>query len=82
MNAAAREYASPLLEEPWRNLDDSAVKWAWQEPATGELYRYVQEGSRLLEGRGAGLLRKDIGEIREAAGEPSWADLRATEPVA
>jgi hypothetical protein len=82
MNQAAREYRSPLLEEPWRNLDDSAVKWTWQEPSTGDLYRYVQEGSRLIEGRGAGLLRKDIGEIREAAGEPAWSAASAALSVA
>lgn len=75
MNRAASEWSSPLLEQPWRNLDDAAVKWSWQEPATEDLYRYTQEGSRLLEGRGAGLLRKDIAAIREAAGEPAWGSV-------
>jgi len=82
MNAAAREYSSPLLEEPWRNLDDAGVKWSWQQPVTDDLYRYVQEGSRLIEGRGAGLLRKDLDEIRQAAGEPVWADVGAAVPAA
>lgn len=82
MNEAARNFDSPLLEEPWRNLDDAAVKWSWQDPTTDELYRYTQERSRLIEGRGAGLLRKDIAEIREAAGEPSWADATPVESLA
>ncbi len=81
MNQAAREFKSPLLEGPWRHLDDAAVKWSWQDEATEDLYRYTQEGSRLIEGCGAGLLRKDIGEIREAAGEPDWASVKTLEPV-
>lgn len=75
MNRAAREWSSPLLEEPWRNLDDAAVKWSWQDPATDEMYRYAQEGSRLIEGRGSGLLRADLDRIRKEAGEPTWAEL-------
>ncbi|MBN8866253.1 MAG: hypothetical protein J0H98_01745 [Solirubrobacterales bacterium] len=82
MNRAAAEWSSPLLRQPWRSLDDAAVKWSWQEPETADLYRYTQEGSRLLEGRGAGLLRKDIAEIREAAGEPAWANVSSAAPVA
>lgn len=82
MNQAARDFSTPLLEEPWRNLDDAAVKWSWQDPATNDLYRYTQEGSRLIEGRGAGLLREDIAEIRTAAGEPAWDKLSGDAKIA
>ena len=82
MNQTARDYSSPLLDQPWRNLDDAAVKWSWDQPETGDLYRYVQEGSRLLEGRGAGLLRSDIDAIREEAGEPAWSHVSSSAPVA
>ena len=82
MNRAAREYDSPLLREPWRNLDDAAVKWSWDKPETEALYNYVQENSRLVKGRGSGLLRTDIEAIREAAGEPAWSRVQPLAPVA
>jgi len=82
MNRAAKDYDSPLLREPWRNLDDAAVKWSWEKPETNALYNYVQENSRLIQGRGAGLLRADIEAIREAAGEPAWSAVKPLVPVA
>ena len=75
MNQAAREWNSPLLEQPWRFIDDAAVKWNWQSGVSNDLYRYVQEGSRLIEGCGAGLLREDIAAIRRDAGERSWEEV-------
>ncbi|MGB0121704.1 MAG: hypothetical protein WBP55_12210 [Solirubrobacterales bacterium] len=75
MNRMASEWDSPLLREPWRNIDDAAVKWNWQADETDDLYRYVQQGSRLIEGRGAGLLRDDIAAIRSEAGERPWAEV-------
>lgn len=77
MNQAAREWKSPLLEQPWRLLDDAAVKWNWDSPEADALYRYVQADSRLLKDKGAGLLRKDIEELRRAAGESPWSEVRA-----
>ena len=71
-NAAARELRSPLYEAPWVSMDDEWVKWHWQDADVDALYRHTQQGSRLLEGRGAGLRRADLDAIRTAAGEPTW----------
>ncbi len=81
MNRAAREYASPLLEAPWRNIDDPTVKYRWQRSDVDALYRYTQEHSRLLHDRGSALVRADLDRIRAEAGERPWnaafADLGA-----
>ena len=53
-------------------MDDEWVKWHWQDADVDALYRHTQQGSRLLEGRGAGLRRTDLDAIRTAAGEPAW----------
>jgi len=50
------------------------VQHHWDTEEAGRLYRWTQENSRLLKDRGAGLLRKDIEAIRQAAGEPTWTE--------
>lgn len=51
-NAAARDFTPAVLEEPYRFLDDTWVKWHHDTPLADELYRIDQRGSRRLEGRG------------------------------
>jgi hypothetical protein len=82
MNAKAREWDSPLLREPWRNIDDAAVKWGWRGDQVNDLYRYVQAGSRLIEDRGAGLLREDIAAIRREADELPWDEAKPSSSTA
>ena len=82
MNAAAREFASPLLEAPWRYLDEQTVKWGWQRDDVQALYRYTQENSRLLADRGSALVRKDIDAIRCAAGERPWSEVSVASETA
>jgi hypothetical protein len=77
MNQAAREFSSPLLESRWRNIDDPTVKYRWQQPEVDALYRYVQESSRLLRGRGSALVRADIERVRAEAGERTWTEVSA-----
>ena len=77
MNQAAREFHSPLLESPWRYYDEQHIKWHHADEDVQELYRYTQEGSRLLEGKGSGLVRADIEEIRKAAGEKPWSEIKS-----
>jgi hypothetical protein len=77
MNRAAREYASPLLEPPWRNIDDATVKYRWEHPEVDALYRYTQERSRLLHGRGSALVRADLDRVRAEAGERPWSAVSA-----
>jgi len=82
MNQAAREFHSPLLEAPWRYYDEQHVKWHHQDEDVQELYRYTQENSRLLKGKGSGLVRADIDEIRRAAGEKPWSEIKSGAPEA
>jgi hypothetical protein len=82
MNRAAGEFSSPLLQAPWRNIDDATVKYHWQDPEVDRLYRYTQESSRLLTGRGASLVRADIDRIRAEAGERPWSRIMVTPEAA
>ena len=75
MNERARTFHSPLLEQPWRYIDEQWVKWNYEDPEVDALYRYAQEHSRLLHGRGSTLVRKDIDAIRRAAGERPWSEV-------
>jgi hypothetical protein len=77
MNRAARAYSSPLLEPPWRNLDEPSIKYRWQRPEVDARYRYTQERSRLLRDRGSGLLRADLDRLRVEAGERPWSAVAA-----
>jgi hypothetical protein len=80
MNERARAFSSPLLEAPWRHIDEQSVKYHWQEPEVDALYRYSQERSRLLRDRGASLRRADIDAIRREAGELPWSEVSAATP--
>jgi len=77
LNAAARSASSPLFEAPWRHLDEATVKWRFDDPEVDGMYRYAQERSRLLAGRGASLRRADIDAIRTEAGERPWSAVSA-----
>jgi hypothetical protein len=77
MNRAARDFTSPLLQAPWRNYDDSTVKYRWQHADVDALYRYTQKRSRLLRDRGSSLVRADLERIRSEAGERPWSKVRA-----
>jgi hypothetical protein len=75
MNQRARDLQSPLVESPWRNVDEQTVKWHYREPVVDDLYKYTQERSRLLQGRGSSLGRADIDRIRTEAGERPWHEI-------
>ena len=77
LNAKARAYNSPLLQQPWRNFDDASVKFGYRDPDVDAMYRYTQEQSRLLRDGGSALVRTDIDRIRKAAGESTWAEAAA-----
>ncbi|PTL60026.1 hypothetical protein [Paraconexibacter algicola] len=81
LNAAARAFSSPLHTAPWRHLDEASVKWRHDDPEVDAMYRYAQERSRLLAGRGSSLVRADLDEIRREAGERPWSEVSAAGPV-
>ena len=57
----------PICQEPYRFLDDAWVRGHADTPLADELYRIDQRGS-VLEGRGAGVTRAEMDEIRRQAG--------------
>lgn len=75
LNAAARSFTSPVLDEPWASIDDAWVKWHWTDDDVDALYRHTQRNSRLLGAAGSSLRRADIDRIRSAAGERPWGDV-------
>jgi hypothetical protein len=81
LNAAARDFRSPLFEAPWRHFDEQWVKWHWREPEVDAAYRYGQERSRLLRDGGAALRREDLDRIRREAGERPWGEVSAEAAV-
>ena len=56
-----------VCQEPYRFLDDAWVRGHADTPLADELYRIDQRGS-VLEGRGAGVTRAEMDEIRGQAG--------------
>jgi hypothetical protein len=62
-NAACREFTPAICQEPYRFLDDAWVRGHADTPLADELYRIDQRGS-VLEGRGAGVTRAEMDEIR------------------
>jgi hypothetical protein len=77
LSQQARTLNTPLLDPPWRYIDEPSVKWRYDDPDVDALYRYTQERSRLLAGRGAALRRADIDDARVAAGERPWSEVAA-----
>lgn len=71
-NSAAQAFRSPLTTGEWAAIDDEWVKQNWETPEASALYRYTQEHSRLLAGKGSGLRRDAIAALRVAAGERPW----------
>lgn len=65
-NAQAREFTPEVCKEPYRFLDDAWVRAHHDTELADELYRLDQRGSRNLEGRGAGVTREEIDQIRAA----------------
>ena len=64
-NAAVKAFTPRLNQPRFRYRCESWLKYHYDTPLAGEMYRIEQEGSRSLEGRGAGLRRTDIEALRK-----------------
>jgi hypothetical protein len=64
-NAAVKAFTPRLNQPRFRFRCESWLKYHYDTPLAGEMYRIEQEGSRTLEGRGAGLRRADIEALRK-----------------
>lgn len=63
-NARVRALTPRACTEPFRDLDETWVKYHHDTPLADELYRIEQQYSRTLKDRGAGLRRADIDALR------------------
>jgi len=66
-NRLAREVRPPALDEKYRHLCETWVKYHAGEPLADELYRIEQANSRLLKGKGSKLKRRDVEKLRNAS---------------
>lgn len=69
-NKLAASFSPAEHDVRFRYLDDGWLKYHSATPEAEELYRLTQRNSRLLEGKGAGLLMPDINELRKTSGQP------------
>jgi len=74
MNGRAREFRSKFTDG-WRYFDENTIKWHHGDPEIDAMYRYTQEGSRNLAGRGSSVVRSDVDAARSAAGERPWSEV-------
>ena len=72
MNRLARHFTPHMAQRPWVYFDDQWVKYNWNTPEADEMYRFTQQTSRLLSGKGASLRRSDIASLRAASGDTRW----------
>lgn len=66
LNQATRDFTPKLASERFRYLDDAWVKYNYESELANELYAVEQANSRLLAGKGAGLRRDDINNLKGA----------------
>jgi hypothetical protein len=81
LNAAAKDWSSPLIDGPWRYFDAYTIKYHHRDPEVDAMYRHTQEHSRLLRDRGSSVVRADIDAARREAGERPWTAVGEAEAV-
>lgn len=64
-NRRVQTFTPQLCSEKFRHLDETWVKYHYDEPLADEMYRLEQAASRKLKGRGAGLRRADVEALRD-----------------
>jgi len=66
-NRLSREFTPKLCEEPFRFLCADWVKYHYDDPRAGEMFKLEQQHSRVLKDQGAGLRRDDVEALRSKA---------------
>lgn len=64
-NRLSREFAPAHMDERYRHLCETWVKYNAGAPLADELYGLDQETSRRLKGKGSGLRRRDVEALRK-----------------
>lgn len=65
LNRRVQAFTPKLCEDKFRNLDDTWVKYNYDSPLADEMYLIEQQHSRKLVGKGAGLRRADVENLRK-----------------
>jgi hypothetical protein len=68
-NRLSQEWVPPQIDDQYRFLCDTWVKYNAGTPRADELYRLAQDKSRVLNGKGSGLKRADIAKLRLPIGK-------------
>jgi hypothetical protein len=68
-NRLSQEWVPPQIDDKYRFLCDTWVKYNAGTPRADELYRLAQDKSRVLNGKGSGLKRAEIDKLRFSTGE-------------
>lgn len=63
-NRRVRAFTPAMCSDKFRDLDETWIKYHFDDPLADELYRLEQQYSRTLKGKGAGLKRADIESLR------------------
>jgi hypothetical protein len=63
-NRLSQEWVPPQIDDQYRFLCDTWVKYHAGTPRADELYRLAQDKSRVLNGRGSALKRAEIDKLR------------------
>jgi hypothetical protein len=66
-NRLSREIRPPAMDPKYRHLCETWVKYHAGTPLADELYQIDQSQSRLLKGKGSGLMRADVEKVRASA---------------
>ena len=64
-NQRVKAFTPALASEKFRDLDETWVKYHYDTPLADEMYKLEQQYSRKLKGKGAGLRRADVEELRD-----------------
>ena len=65
LNRRTREFVPEMCQDKYKHIDDTWVKYHYDNPTVEELYRLEQRYSRKLNKKGAGLSREDVEAIRD-----------------
>jgi hypothetical protein len=65
LNKRTREFVPQMCQDKYKHIDDTWVKYHYNDPRVEDLYHLEQRSSRKLNKKGAGLSREDVETLRD-----------------
>jgi hypothetical protein len=65
LNQRTREFVPQMCRQQYKHMDDTWVKYHYNDPVVDKLYRLEQQFSRKLKDKGASLSRDDVESLRD-----------------